>query len=109
MKTSIITTKEKTELIKKVSRLFLSKKENNLFQKILEKGSKNWNDNDIEFLMLLYDEHYYPILSMGGMDIYPWEQTEEIKREADAKRENAFKRLSEEPYSLWFKDVRHYK
>ena len=59
--------------------------------------------------MLLYDEHYYPILRAFGCELFPHEQTEQIEREIRAKRENAFKRLTEEPYSLWFKDVRHYK
>jgi hypothetical protein len=102
-------TKEKTDLIKKVSRLCLSKKENILFNKILEKGSRNWNDNDQEFLMLLYDLHNHPILSMCGMDIYPWEQAEQIKKEVDNKREKAAIRLTEEPYALWFKNLRYYK
>jgi hypothetical protein len=101
--------KEKTDLIKKVSGLCLSKKENNLFQKILEKGSRNWNENDIEFLTLLYDIHYHPILSLGGMDIYPLEQTVQIKRETKVKREKAAIRLTEEPYALWFKNLRYYK
>ena len=57
MKSVGINTKEKTELIKKVSNLDtrLSNKEKKLFQKVLEKGLKNWNDHDVEFLMLLYD------------------------------------------------------
>ena len=106
-----INTKEKTELIKKVSNLDirLSKKEKKLFQKVLEKGLKNWNDFDVEFLTLLYDLHYYPTLRVFGVEIYPHEQTEQIEREIRAKQENAFKRLTEEPYSLWFKNVRHYK
>ncbi len=101
--------KEKTELIKKVSGLSLYSKENKLFQKILEKGMKNWNDNDIEFLRLLYDIHHYPTLSAGGIDIYPWEQTEQIRRETKTRQENALKRLSEEPYSLWLKNLRNFK
>jgi len=104
-----IITKEKTELIKKVSKLSLSAKENKLFQKILGKGIKKWNNKDVEFLTLLYDMHHYPVLSMGVIDIYPYEQHDQIQREAKAKRENAIKRLTEEPYSLWFKDARHYK
>jgi hypothetical protein len=111
MKPVGINTKEKTELIKKVSNLDtrLSNKEKKLFQKVLEKGTKNWSDYDIEFLMLLYDEHYYPILSAFGARFYDWKQEEEIKRETKAKQDNACQRLAEEPYSLWFKDVRHYK
>jgi hypothetical protein len=104
-------TKEKTELIKKVSNLDtrLSNKEKKLFQKVLEKGTKNWSDYDIEFLILLYDEHYYPTLCAFGIDIYPYEQHEQIRRETMAKQDNARKRLVEEPFSSWFKDVRHYK
>ncbi len=99
---------EKADLIKKVSRLYLSKKEERLFQKIQEKGFKEWNDHDIEFLNSLYDLHYHPVLSIGGMDIYPYEQEIQIKKETDEKRVNANKRLAEEPFSLWFKDVRNY-
>lgn len=101
--------KDITDLIRKLSGLCLSKKENNLFQKILEKGSKNWNNNDQEFLMLLYDLHHHPVLSIGGLDIYPWEQTLQIQRETKVKRESASKRLTEEPYALWFKNLRYYK
>jgi hypothetical protein len=101
--------KEKAELIKNVSKLSLSGKENKLFQKVIEKGSKNWNDNDIEFLTFLYDLHYNPILSIGGVDIYPWEQTVQIQRETKARREKAAERLTEEPYALWFKNLRYYK
>jgi hypothetical protein len=109
MKTVELKNKDKQDLIKKVSKLYLSKKENNLFGKILVKGIKDWNDNDIEFLTSLYDLHYYPILSAGGMDIYPWAQTEEIRRETEAKKEKAIIRLTKEPYSLWFKNSRNYK
>jgi hypothetical protein len=105
----MITDKEKTDLIKKLSRLCLSKKESNLFQKILEKGQRNWDKNDVEFLTLLYDIHYHPTLSIGGMDIYPWEQTVQIQRETKARREKAAERLTEEPYALWFKNLRYYK
>jgi hypothetical protein len=107
MKTYKSKDKDKTDLIQRVSKLSLSKKEDKLIQKILVKGLKNWNDNDIEFLTLLYDLHYYPILSIGGIDIS--NRPDEIRREAEVKRENAIKRLIEEPYSLWFKDVRNYK
>jgi hypothetical protein len=100
-------TKEKTELIKKVSRLYLTKKEDKLFQKILEKGVKNWNDNDIEFLTLLQNIHYHLPLSIGGLDIYG-DRTEQIKMDEDIKRKIALKRLTEEPFSFWLKDVRHY-
>lgn len=105
----MITNKEKRVLIKKMSGLWLSKKENNLFQKILEKGFGDWNENDVEFLTLLCDIHYNPILSFGGMDIYPWGQTVQIQRETKVKRESASKRLTEEPYALWFKNLRNYK
>lgn len=103
------TKERKTDVIKNVSGLSLSKKENNLFQKILEKGLKKWNDNDVEFLTLLYDIHLHPVLHLGGMDIYPHEQEIKIKNENRIRQENAFKRLSEEPYSLWFKNARNYK
>lgn len=101
--------KIKTDLIMKLSKLCLSKKENILFHKIVEKGTKNLNDNDLEFLRLLYDLHYHPVFSAGGMDIYPWEQAELLKKEVDNKREKAAARLKEEPYSLWFKNSKHYK
>jgi hypothetical protein len=104
-----INPKERTELIKKVSRLTLSAKEYRLFQKVLEKGFKNWNDNDIDLLRLLYDLHYYPTLCAFGVDLYPYEQTEQIRREIEEKRAIASKRLKEEPYSMWFKDARNYK
>lgn len=102
-------TKEKSDIIKKVSGLNLSKKEDKLFQKILEKGTKHWSDNDMEFLLILYDIHYFPILNFGGMCIVPWEQKEEIRKETERKQENALKRLADEPYSLWLKNVRNYK
>jgi hypothetical protein len=107
----IKSSKEKTDLIKKVSRLDtrLSNKEKKLFQKVLEKGLKNWTDSDIEFLTLLYDLHHYSMLHAFGVEIFPHEQTEQIEREEKLNRENARKRLAEEPYSLWFKDIRHYK
>jgi hypothetical protein len=107
----IKSSKEKTDLIKKVSSLdaSLSNKEKNLFQKVLEKGFKNWNDCDIEFLTLLYDLHHYSMLRAFGVEICPHEQTEQIEREEKLNRDNARKRLAEEPYSLWFKDIRHYK
>lgn len=111
MMKEVITIKEKTELIKKISNLDirLSKKEKKLFQKVLEKGTKNWSDYDIEFLMLLYDLHHYPIFNVFPTSSDDWKQEPEIKREIREKHETAFKRLTEEPYSLWFKDVRHYK
>ena len=107
----IKSSKEKTDLIKKVSRLDtrLSNKEKKLFQKVLEKGLKNWNDNDVEFLTLLYDLHNYSMLGVFSLGFFPNEQTEKIEREEKLNRENARKRLAEEPYSLWFKDIRHYK
>ena len=108
MKPTEFKKKDKLDLIKRVSDLYLTKKEENLFQKILEKGIKDWNENDIEFLMLLYDLHHIPILSVGGLDIYPYAQTEEISRESDAKREAAKIKLTDEPYSLWFKNARNY-
>lgn len=101
--------KDTTDLVKKVSKLCLSKKENSLFQKILEKGYRNWNEYDQEFLSLLYELHHHPVLSIGGIDIYPWEQAENIKREVESKREKAFVRLTEEPFSLWIKNLRYYK
>jgi hypothetical protein len=100
-------TKEKTELIKKVSRLYLSKKEDKLFQKILEKGVNNWNDNDIEFLTLLQNIHYHLPLSIGGLDIYG-DRTEQIKIAEDIKRKIALHRLAEEPFSLWLKNIKKY-
>lgn len=108
MKTKEISSKDKADLIKKVSKLMLSKKEEKLLQKIQEKGFKDWNDYDIEFLNLLYDLHYHPVLSIGGMDIYPYDQEIQIKKELEEKRVNAIKGLAEEPFSLWFKDVRNY-
>jgi hypothetical protein len=72
-------------------------------------GIKDWNETDIEFLTLLYDLHYYPTLYVGGMDIYPSKQTEDIRRETEAKKEKAIIRLTKEPYSLWFKNSRNYK
>jgi hypothetical protein len=60
-------------------------------------------------LTLLYDLHYSPTLSIGGFDIYPWEQTEEIRRETETKNEKAIIRLTKEPYSLWLKNLRNYK
>jgi hypothetical protein len=101
--------KERTELIKKVTRLQLSTKENKLFQKILEKGFKNWNNSDLEFLTLLYDLHYNPTLYAFGMDIYPHEQTEKIRKETKVKQEYALQRFTEEPYASWFRNVRNYK
>ena len=109
MNTNKISNKEKVELIKKVCRLMLSKKEENLFQKIQEKGFKDWNDYDIEFLNLLYDLHYHPVLSIGGISIYPYDQEVQIEKELEEKKANAIKRLDEEPYSLWFKNLRNYK
>lgn len=109
MKTDVISNKEKADLIKKLSRLYLSKKEERLFQKIQEKGFKEWNDYDIEFLRLLYDLHYYPILTVGGCDLYPYEQEIQIKKDMEEKRANVIKRFAEVPYALWFKDVRNYK
>ena len=109
MVTIEISNKEKTDLIKKVTRLCLSKKEERLFQKIQEMGFKDWNDYDIEFLNLLYDLHYHPVLSIGGCDIYPYNQEIQIIKETEEKRTNAIKRLAEEPYSLWFKNLRNYK
>ena len=108
MKTFEISNKEKTDLIKKVTRLYLSKKEERLFQKIQEKGFKEWDDYDIEFLFLLYDLHYIPVLGVFGCDLYPYEQANQIRKELDEKRANAIKRFEEEPFSLWFKDVRNY-
>jgi len=108
MVTIEISNKEKTDLIKKVTRLCLSKKEERLFQKIQEMGFKDWNDYDIEFLNLLYDLHYHPVLSIGGIDIYPYAQELQIRKETEEKKANAIKRLAEVPYSLWFKDVRNY-
>jgi len=99
---------EKADLIKKVSRLYLSKKEERLFQKIQEKGFKEWNDHDIEFLNLLYDLHHLPVLSIGGCDLYSYAQEIQIRKESEDKRANAMIRLEQEPYSLWFKDVRNY-
>lgn len=104
----MISNKIKVDIIQKVSKLCLSAKESKLFSKVLEKGIKNWNDIDIEFLNLLYEKHHFPALTMACLDIYPWEQQESIKRDTLQKRENAVKRLAEEPYSSWFKDVRHY-
>ncbi len=109
MKTKEISSKDKSDLIKKVSKLMLSKKEEKLLQKIQEKGFKDWNDYDIEFLNLLSDLHYHPVLSIGGMDIYPYDQEIQIKKELEEKRVNAINRLAEEPFSLWFRDVRNYK
>lgn len=103
------TTKNKADLIKKVCCLMLSKKEEKLQCKIQEKGFKNWNDCDIEFLNLLYDLHYHTVLSIGGCDIYPYEQEMQIIKETEGKRAFAIKRLEEQPFSLWFKDVRNYK
>jgi hypothetical protein len=109
MNTNAISNKEKAELVKKVCRLMLSKKEERLFQKIQEKGFKNWNDDDIEFLNLLNDSHYFPILGFCGCSSYPYEQEIQIKKEFEEKRANATKRLAEKPYSLWFKNARNYK
>ena len=109
MNTNKISNKEKVELIKKVSKLMLSKKEEKLLQKIQENGFQDWNDYDIEFLNLLYDLHYHPVLSIGGCDIYPYNQEIQIIKETEEKRTNAIKRLAEEPYSLWFKNLRNYK
>ena len=106
---SINTDKEKTDLVKKVSKMCLSRKEQKLFEKVLEKGFKAWNEFDTEFLMLLYDIHYYPCLSAGGIDIIPFNQQDDIKREIEAKKGNALKRLTEDPYALWFKNARNYK
>jgi len=109
MNTKEISNKDKADLIKKVIKLMLSKKEEKLLQKIQEKGFKLWNDHDIEFLNLIYDLHYYPILGVFGCSLYSSEQEFQIKKETEEKRENAIKRLAEEPFSLWFKDVRNYK
>lgn len=102
--------KERADLIKKVSNLDLrlSKKEKNLFQKILEKGIKNWSESDIKFLSLLYDLHYSIPLGAFGFSIYPYEQEEQIRREEQEKKEFAMKRLNEEPYSSWFQNIRKY-
>lgn len=89
--------------------IHLSSKEKRLFQKVLEKGLKNWNDTDIEFLTLLNDLHNYSMLGVFSLGIFPNEQTKQIEREEKLNRENARKRLAEEPFSLWFKDIRHYK
>lgn len=104
----IITSKDKADLIKKISRLYLSKKEERLFQKIQERGFKLWNVHDMEFLNLLYDLHYHPILGVFGCSLYSSEQEFQIKKETAEKRAHAIKRLTEEPFSLWFKDVRNY-
>ena len=108
MKTIEFKKKDKLDLIRRVSVMNLTKKENILFQKILEKGINEWNENDIPFLMLLYDLHHIPTLSVGGLDIYPYAQTEEIRRESNAKREIAKIKLTEEPFSLWIKNARNY-
>ncbi|HQF37287.1 MAG TPA: hypothetical protein PLL26_06660 [Candidatus Dojkabacteria bacterium] len=111
MKTIELSNKERADLVKKVSSLDfqLSKKEKNLFQKILEKGIKNWSENDIEFISLLYDLHYSIPLGVCGCSIYPYEQEEQIIREEKAKKEFAVNRLNEEPYSLWFQNIRKYR
>ena len=111
MKTTELSKNEKADLVKRVSDLdyWLSKKEKNLFQKILEKGIKNWSENDIEFLSLLYNLYYSIPLEACGLSIYPYEQELQIKREEKEKKEFAMNRLNEEPYSLWFKNVRNYK
>lgn len=111
MKTTEFSSKERADLVKKVSNLDfrLSKKEKNLFQKILEKGIKNWSENDIEFLSLLHDLHYSIPLGACGLSIYPYEQELQIEREEKEKKDFAMKRLNEEPYSLWFKNARNYK
>ena len=103
--------KERADLIKRVSNLDFrfSKKEKNLFQKVLEKGIENWSENDIEFLSLLYNLYYSIPLEACGLSIYPYEQELQIKREEKEKKEFAMNRLNEEPYSLWFKNVRNYK
>jgi len=100
-------TKEKSDLLKKVSGVLLSKKENRLFEKILEKGLKNWSATDVEFLTILYDLHHIPKLSFGGLDIS--NNAEKIRKEIEIKRESASNKLMQEPYSMWFKNVRNYK
>ena len=109
MNTNSISNTEKADLFKKVSKLMLSKKEEKLLQKIQEKGFKDWNDYDIEFLNLMYDLHYHPVLSIGGCDIYPYNQEIQIRKETEEKKAHAIKRLDDEPYSLWFKNIRNYK
>jgi hypothetical protein len=106
---SVNTDKEKMDLIKKLLRMYLSKKENILFEKNLGKGLKNWNENDVEYLALLYDIHYCPSFSIGGLDIIPYSQQDEIAREIKANKENALQRLTEEPYASWYKNARDYK
>ena len=108
MRTKEISNKTTADLLKEVSKLMLSKKEEKLLQKIQEKGFKDWNDYDIEFLNLLYDLHYHPVLGIGGMDIYPFEQTTQMGKEFEEKRAYAIKRLAEEPFELWLKDVSNY-
>jgi len=103
-----ISNKDKADLIKKVIKLMLFKKEVKLLQKIQEKGFKLWNDHDIEFLNLLYDLHYFPVLGVFGCSLYSMEQEFQIKKETAEKKANAINRLAEEPFSLWFKDVRNY-
>jgi hypothetical protein len=106
---SVNTDKGKMDLIKKLSRMCLSKKENRLLEKILVKGLKNWNEHDVEYLALLYDIHYCPSFSIGGLDIISYSQQDEIGREIKENKENALQRLTEEPYASWFKNARNYK
>jgi len=108
MRTKEISNKNMADLLKEISKLMLFRKEETLCQKIQEKGFKGWNDYDIEFLNLLYDLHYHPVLSIGGCDLYPYAQEIQIKKEFEEKRAYAIKKLAEEPFSLWFKDVRNF-
>jgi hypothetical protein len=107
---SVNTDKEKADLINEVSRLYLPKKENRLFKKIWEKGFKNWNEKDIEFLTLIHIVHQYPYFGkVGGLDILPYWEQDEIEREIKVKKEIALQRLTEEPYASWLKNARNYK
>lgn len=103
--------KSKTDLVKKVSKIEhgLSKKENRLFKKILFKGLENWNQNDREFLELVIDLHTYTFTSIGGLDIYPAEQLDDIRKKEERNRMNAVARLKEEPFSSWIQNLRTYK
>ncbi len=103
--------KDKVELIEKAASQAskYNRKEKRLYEKIIEKNIENWNENDIEFLNLLYDLHHFTPTAIGGMDIYPADQAREIQMNENQKKMKAQDRIKEEPFSLWFENLRNYK
>lgn len=75
-----MTTREKRKLVEKVAALAFSKKEKDWFWKLITKPMKDWSDDEIVILTVLYDAHYIPLFSCGGIDICNAENAKNIWR-----------------------------